>query len=85
MSMQRYINYWQFVFDPFALESIDDLVETLENFADALTVLRRWKELGVQLDPEQAHDNLADGYLGFLTTDEQTAQKLGFDKEEDGC
>jgi uncharacterized protein (DUF934 family) len=84
MSTQRYINFWRFVFDPHALENIDDLIETLEKFADALTELRKWKELGVQLDPDQAYDNLEDGYLGFITTDEQTAQMLGFDQEEDG-
>ena len=84
MSEPRYFNYWRFVFDPFELESIDDLIETLENFADAILELRKWQKLGVQLDPDQAHENLEDGYLAFFTTDEQTAQKLGFDREEEG-
>jgi hypothetical protein len=79
---QRYINFWRFGFDPFEIESIDGLVETLESLADALTELREWRELGVQLDPDQGHDNLAEGYLGFYTTDKQVAEKLGFDEEE---
>ena len=81
---QRYIQRWRFVFDPFELESIEDLIETLESFADALTELRKWKELGVRLDPDEAHDNLEAGYLCFYTTDKQVAEKLAFDKEEDG-
>lgn len=80
---QRYTQRWRFVFDPMSLETIDDLISTLEAFADALPALREWRALGVQLDPAEADENVADGYLGFCTTDAGVAQKLGFDMEED--
>jgi hypothetical protein len=79
----RYIQHWQFTFDPRDLETIDDLIQTLENFSDALTELREWRKLGVQLSADQADANLEDGYLCFSTSDKAVADKLGFDEEED--
>ena len=59
---QKYTQRWRFVFDPMSLETIDDLISTLEAFADALPALREWRALGVQLDPAEADENVADGY-----------------------
>ena len=79
----KYIQRWRFVFDPMELETIDELIATLEAFAAALPDLRRWRDLGVQLDPDEPNDNVEEGYLAFFTTDASVGQTLGFDKETD--
>jgi hypothetical protein len=47
----KYTQRWRFVFDPMEFETIDELIATLEAFAAALPDLRRWRDVGVQLDP----------------------------------
>ncbi len=56
---QRYTQRWRFVFDPMEVDTIDELIATLEAFADALPELRKWRDLGVQLDPDGQKQHVA--------------------------
>jgi hypothetical protein len=80
---ERYINFWRFIFDPADVESMDDLVTTLESFAEALVTMRKWRDAGIQVDHDQAMKNLSEGYIGFVTQDAEVAKEFGFTQEED--
>jgi hypothetical protein len=77
----RFTNFWRFVFDASDIESMADLITTLESFAEALPKIREWRDAGIQVDPDQSPRNLAEGYIGFFTTDAEVARNHGFDQD----
>lgn len=79
--MAKYTNFWRFLFDPIRVESMDDLVSTLEQFAAALTTMRLWQVAGIQVDTDQDLQSLDEGYICFFTTDEAVAKEFGFTDE----
>lgn len=70
--MKKYFRLWQNKELTRNAKNIDDFIEIFESFTQ---VLKKWKEIGIYLDPES---NIEDDQAIFYTTNLQIANEGGF-------
>lgn len=69
----RYEHLWRNKFLTVEAKTIDNFIAIYEELA---SMFRDWKELGIELDPDSGID---DDYAVFVTSDEEIAQREGFE------